>query len=306
MNFLLIGGNGFIGSHLIDILLINKHKVRVYDLFQEKYRLPIDEVDYRIHSINDVNSLYEAMMDIDVIYHLASSSVPSTSNLDPLNDVNGNLITSLNFLNVAVRARIKKIVYFSSGGAIYGPTKGPIKENSTLSPISSYGIIKSTIERYFLLYSSTYDIDTIILRPSNPFGPRQGHYAAHGVVSTFLRKIANNSAITVFGNGESAKDYIYVKDLAYFCYNISISVNKGIYNVGTGVGTSVNELINLISKITNSNPEIIYEDVQNYDIPNFVLDISASKDIISDFEFTSLEKGIQETWNWLLTQTSKQ
>jgi len=305
MNFLLIGGNGFIGSHLIDVLIKNKHKVRVYDLFNEKYRNPLKEVDYRIHSINDLNSLYEAMLDIDIVYHLASSSVPSTSNLDPLNDVNGNLITSLNILNIAVRAKIKKIVYFSSGGAVYGPMNGAISENSLLNPISSYGIIKSTIERYFLLYSKRYNIETIIFRPSNPFGPRQGHFPAQGVISTFLRKIIDNLPLVVFGNGESAKDYIYVKDLAIICYRLSISESSGIFNIGTGIGTTINDLIVLIKKITHFNPKIDFEATQDYDVPNFILDISAANNIIGDFEFTKLEHAVAETWKWILIQHCK-
>lgn len=302
MNFLLIGGNGFIGSHLIDILLKNNHNVRVYDLFAEKYREPLKNVDYRIHSVNDLNLLYDAMIDIDIVYHLASSSVPGTSNLDPINDVNGNLITSLNILNIAVRAKIKKIIYFSSGGAVYGPTIGAIKENSLLNPVSSYGIIKSAIERYFLLYSKMYNIQTVIFRPSNPFGPRQGNIIAHGVISTFLRKILDKSSISVFGSGDSAKDYIYVKDLVLICYRLSLSEKMGIFNVGTGKATTINELIVLIKNITNCNPKIDYEATQVYDVPNFVLDITAVKNVIGDFEFTSLEQGISDTWQWLQTQ----
>ena len=158
MNFLIIGGNGFIGSHLIDVLIKNNHKVRVYDLFMEKYRTPLKEVDYRINSIDDLDSLYEAMHEVDIVFHLASSSVPSTSNQDPILDVNGNLVTSLNILNTIVKAKIKKIVYFSSGGAIYGNTMGLINENNQLNPISSYGIIKTTVEKYFLLFSKIHKI----------------------------------------------------------------------------------------------------------------------------------------------------
>jgi UDP-glucose 4-epimerase len=299
MNFLLIGGNGFLGSHLIDILITNNHNVRVYDLFMEKYRPPNKYIDYRIHPINDLNSLYEAMLDIDIVFHLASSSVPSTSNLDPLIDVNGNLITSLNILDTAVRAKIKKIIYFSSGGAIYGSRDGLINEQCDLNPISSYGIIKSTIEKYFILYSKLYNIDTIIFRPSNPYGPRQGHFLAQGVISTFLKKIYNKQPLNIFGNGETTKDYIYIDDLAIMCYKLSILANNGIFNIGTGIGTTINELIVNIKNVTNIKPIIEYSELKNYDVPNFILDIEKSKKIIGDIKFTPLHEGILNTWNWM-------
>jgi UDP-glucose 4-epimerase len=299
MNFLIIGGNGFIGSHIIDILISNNHKVRVYDVSMEKYRAPLKEVDYRIFSINDLNALYEAMLEIDIIFHLASSTVPSTSILDPLLDINGNLISSINILNTAVRAKIKKIIYFSSGGAIYGPVKGLINEQNVLNPISSYGIIKNTIENYFMLYSKIYNIDTIIFRPSNPYGPRQGHFIAQGVISTFLRKLSNNDTISVFGNGETMKDYIYINDLAYICYKITISGETGIYNIGTGTGTKINEIIDIIKDVTNVSPQIDYIEQKFYDIPNFILDIDKSKKVIGNFNFTPLNVGILNTWNWV-------
>lgn len=305
MNILLIGGNGFIGSHLIDVFMQNGHNVRIFDISMEKYRNAISNVDYRIHSIDDLTALYESMLNMDIIFHLASSSVPSTSNINPMIDVNGNLITSINILNTAAKANVKKIVYFSSGGAIYGPTNGAIGEDSPLNPISSYGIIKSTIEKYFLLYSKLFNIETIIFRPSNPFGPRQGHIMSQGVISTFLRKIIDNKPITVFGNGKSAKDYIYIKDLAIICYHISISKKTGIYNVGTGIGTTLDQIIFLIKKVTNSNPKIEYEIVKDYDVPNFVLDISEIKRHIGNFHFTNLEEGIFETWQWIQSQIKK-
>ena len=299
MNFLLIGGNGFIGSHIIDILLKNNHNVRVFDLFIEKYRTPLKDVDYRIYPIDDINALYEAMLDIDIVFHLASSTVPSTSILDPLLDINGNLVSSINILNTAVRAKIKKIIYFSSGGAIYGSVNGHINEENKLNPISSYGIIKSTIEKYFMLYGKKYNIETIIFRPSNPYGPRQGHFIAQGVISTFLKKLSNNETISVFGTGDTMKDYIFIEDLAFICFKISISANTGIFNIGTGIGTQINHIIEIIKSVTNITPTIDYLEQKFYDVPNFILDISKSKNFIGNFEFTTLDEGISKTWEWI-------
>lgn len=299
MNILLIGGNGFIGSHLIDVFLQNKHNVRVFDISMEKYRSPFKEVDYRIFSIENLTALYEAMLDIDIVIHLASISVPSTSNLDTIADVNGNLITSLNILNTVVKAKVKKVIYFSSGGAVYGTIDGSTNENSPLNPISSYGIIKSTVERYFILYGNLYNIDTLIIRPSNPYGPRQGHFIAQGVISTFLKQILSNQSINVFGNGDSKKDYIYIKDLANILYILTTTIKNGIYNIGSGESTSIKKLIEEIKIITKNKPNIIYSENRIYDVLNFTLDISLLKNVIGDFKFTSLHDGILFTWEWM-------
>lgn len=299
MKFLIIGGNGFIGSHLVDFLITNNHKVIVYDIAPEKYRPPLKNVDYRINSINDLISLHDAMLDIDIVFHLASSSVPSTSNLDLISDVNENIISSLNILNTAILSKVKKIIYFSSGGAIYSPSINPIKEISALFPISSYGITKCAIENYFLLYSRLYNIETLIFRPSNPFGPRQMNFNLQGVISTFLKNIYLNKPITVFGDGNSIKDYIYIDDLIKMVYNITISDFCGIFNVGSGIGTSLNDLINKIRIITGFQPTVIYSNKKSYDVSNFILDIEKAKGLLGNFEFSNLNYGINETWNWL-------
>lgn len=299
MNILLIGGNGFIGSHLIDEFIRNNHKVRVFDISMEKFRAPLIEVDYRIYSLDNLTALYESMLEIDIVVHLASSSVPSTSNVDPVMDINSNLITSLNILNAAVKAKVKKIIYFSSGGAVYGSFTGPIKESINLNPISSYGIVKATVERYFSLFGNIHNIETLILRPSNPYGPRQGHFIAQGVISTFLKQIINNQTINVFGSGESAKDYIYIDDLAKITYELIISEKSGIFNIGTGVGTTINQIIQDIRTITKTYPKVEYSEQKSYDVLNFILDINLLKKVIGDFNFTSLYDGISSTWKWM-------
>jgi UDP-glucose 4-epimerase len=304
MNILVIGGNGFIGSHLVDRLLLEGHSVRVFDISMEKYRKPLPDVDYRIAALENIPELYEAMLGIDLIFHLASSSLPSTSNVDTINDINKNLLPSLNILNLAVKLGVKRIIYFSSGGTVYGiPEKLPISENSPLNPISSYGIIKSTIESYFHLYQRLFGIQPLILRPSNPFGPRQGHFLAHGVVSTFLRKIKNKEKIIVYGDGSSSKDYIYIKDLIELCYSLSISSKVGVFNLGTGNGISIIEIIQIITELTGYSPEIDYSDFKDYDVPQFVLDISKVTGVYGNMKFTPLKEGIKETWDWLQTNS---
>ena len=302
MNVLIIGGNGFIGSHLIDHLLANGHKVRVFDISHEKFREPLPNVDYRLSKLDNIPDLYEAMLGIDIIYHLATASVPSTSNVDHAADVSSNLIPALNVLSLMKRLEIKKIVYFSSGGAVYGnTTENPIHEDVPLNPISSYGIVKITIEHYILLYSRLYELDYLIVRPSNPYGPRQGHFIAQGVISTFLRKAAQGDSFSVYGDGTATKDYLYIKDFVDILYKLVDSGASGIFNVGSGEGTSLNTIISKIEKVTSIKSPVVYTPQKSYDVANFTLGIDKLEKAIGQLEFTHIEQGIAETWDWIKT-----
>lgn len=301
MNVLLIGGNGFIGSHLLDGLLNRNHKVRVFDIAHEKFREPNSKVDYRLSNINSIPDLYEAMMGIDIIFHLASTTVPSTSSIDIIADVNNNVISTLNILNLAARQGIKKFVYFSSGGAIYGNSDFlPLTEEDHKNPVSSYGIIKATIEQYIKLYNKQNNLEYLIVRPSNPYGPRQGHFIAQGVIATFLRKAKNDEPFLIYGDGTSKKDYIFISDFIEMMLQLVETDSQGIFNIGSGHGTSLNEIIAVINKITNKANKVIYSESKNYDVNNFVLDISKIKSKLDrEIELTSLEDGIQSTWDWI-------
>lgn len=300
MNILIIGGNGFIGSHLIDHLILKGHNIRVFDILYERYREPLNNVDYRISNLDNIPDLSEALLGIDIVFHLATASVPSTSNIDTVSDAKKNLIPTLNLLNLLIKLDIKRIVYLSSGGAVYGnPLTNPIDEEHPLNPISSYGIIKATTEMYLSLYQRIYGLKPLILRPSNPYGPRQGHYIAQGVISTFLRKVQKNESLTVFGDGSSSKDYIYIDDLIELIYELSIRNLDGVFNLGTGVGTSINQILDQIKKTTGMNTQIHKINKQIYDVDHFVLDISKTMDILGTYCFTSLEEGISKTSLWL-------
>ena len=300
MNILIIGGNGFIGSHLIDHLISKGHDIRVFDISYERYREPLKNVDYRISNLENIPDLYEALLGIDIVFHLASTSVPSTSNIDTVSDVKKNLVTTLNLLNLLNRLGVRRMVYLSSGGAVYGnPQTNPIGEEHPLNPISSYGIIKATTEMYLSLYQRLYDLEPLILRPSNPYGPRQGHYIAQGVISTFLRKVSKNESLTVFGDGSSTKDYIYITDLIELIYELSVRDFVGIFNVGSGIGSSLNQIIGEIKKTTKSEPQINYVDKQIYDVDHFILDVSKAINLIGFHEFKSLAEGISNTWQWI-------
>lgn len=300
MNVLVIGGNGFIGSHLVDHLLKKGHHVRVFDSAYERFRQPLKNVDYRISSIENIPDLYEALLGIDVVFHLASASVPSTSNIDTVSDVQKNLVPTLNLLDLLVKLGIQRIVYFSSGGAVYGNTEEEfVTEDHPLNPISSYGIVKLTNEMYLSLYQRIYGIKPLVVRPANPYGSRQGHYMAHGVISTFLRRILKNEELVVYGDGSAVKDFIYIEDLIDICYKLFEHEETGVFNIGSGSGVSINEIVQKIKLITGTESLIKYNTKQIYDVDRFVLSLVKLNKLIGGYQYTNLETGISKTWSWI-------
>lgn len=300
MNILVIGGNGFIGSHLVDILLVKGHKVRVFDYSYEKHRKPLNNVDYRIYSIDNTVELGEALIGIDIVFHLASSSVPSTSNIEPASDVMTNIIPTIKLLDLMVKIGVDKIVFFSSGGTVYGvPSVIPTPEDHHTDPISSYGIVKVANEFYLKLYERLYGLKVLIIRPSNPYGPRQGHISSQGVISTFLYMIREKKELVVFGNGSEMKDYIYITDLVNACYKLCMTNETGTFNVGYGEGASLNNIISIISDVTKIKPTVKYIDSKKYDVQKFILDIRKLSQAIDWRPQITMTNGINMYWEWL-------
>ena len=170
-NILVLGGNGFIGSHLVDRLIADGHFVRVFDKYPERYRAPLPEVEYHLGDFGNRGLLLDALRDIDVVYHLISTSLPKTSNDDPAFDVQSNVIETLFLLEQCLAKSVLKFVFVSSGGTVYGrPDRLPIVEESPTNPECSYGITKLTIEKYLNLYHHLHGLDYVVVRPSNPYG----------------------------------------------------------------------------------------------------------------------------------------
>src|ERR1700722_5682053 len=300
MNVLVIGGSGFIGSHVVDKLLAHRHSVRVFDRRPERFRAPLAGVDYRFGEFADEMTLVEALSGIDVVYHLVSTTVPGTADLDPKTDVRDNLIGTINLLESMQRLGLSRILFLSSGGTVYGiPEVVPIPETHALRPINSYGIVKAAIEHYLEMYRRTRGFSPIIVRASNPFGPRQAHLGVQGVISTFLRRILERQPIEIWGDGTVVRDYLEVGDLAEFCAIAGTSDNEGAYNAGSGQGLSVNEIVQAIRTTTGLDFETIYKPSRQIDVPRSVLDCSRAK---NDFGWEceiSLDAGLGNLWNWL-------
>jgi UDP-glucose 4-epimerase len=303
MKVLVIGGNGFIGSHIVDKLLAHGHSVRVFDRQPERFRAPLQDVHYCFGDFGDKMALVEALTGVDAVFHLLSTTLPGTADLDPRSDVQDNLIGTINLLEAMRGVGLRRILFVSSGGTVYGiPETVPIPETHPLRPIGSYGIVKASIEHYLEMYRRTRGFSPIIVRASNPFGPRQAHSGVQGVISTFLRRILAGEPIEIWGDGNVVRDYFEVSDLAELCVRAGTSSREGAYNAGSGYGLSVNEIIGAIRAATDSRFEIVYKPGRLVDVPRSVLDCSRAK---SDFGWEckiGFDVGLRDTWNWLNTQ----
>lgn len=295
-NILLIGGNGFLGSHLIDYLLV-KNKVRVLSRTNEKYRTPNPNVDYRIGNYLDTDFLNLALKNIDIVIHLASSTIPSTSNDNCIKDIESNLIGSVKLLEAINKNKCSKIIFISSGGTVYGnPSIVPTPEEVVLNPICSYGITKVAVENYIYMFHKLYDLDYLILRVSNLYGIRQNNEGAQGLINTLMNKISNKEEITIWGDGNITRDYIYVEDLCHLIQLAIFDNISGTFNAGSGTGSSVNEIIDLISETLQITPIIKKVAPRSFDVAKNILDVSKAKEKINWKATTDLKKGIQLMW----------
>ena len=304
MRVLLIGGCGFIGSHVVDRLRSEGQQVRVFDRRPEQFRPPLDGVDYVMGDLTDTAQLYEALVGVDAVIHLASTSVPSTSNLDPVADITGNLIATVRLIEIMRAAKLRKIVFLSSGGTVYGvPQVDPVAETHPLRPISSYGIVKVAIENYLYMEHSQHGLQQVILRASNPYGPRQGHTGIQGIIGTHLWRIARGEPVEVWGDGSVVRDFIHVRDLAALCVKAVLSDVSGCYNAGSGEGTSVAEIVASIDRTVQATGHApvrpIYKAGRSFDVPRVVLDIARARADLDWAPRIGLDEGIAESWDWV-------
>lgn len=304
MNCLVLGGNGFIGSHLVDQLLAEGHTVRVFDKYAEYYRKPLPAVDYQYGDFGNRGLLMEALTGIDVVFHLISTTLPKTSNDDPAFDVQSNVVETVFLLEQCMARQVKKIIFISSGGTVYGkPSTLPIPENSPTDPECSYGITKLAIEKYLYLFWYLHGLDYTILRLANAYGERQRPTATQGAIPVFLERAMRNDEIVVWGNGSVVRDYIHVKDIAHALLKaLTYSGENKIFNIGSGQGHSLNEVIDVIEKVTGQALRVKYADARSFDVPINVLDISSARDYLQWEPTVSLFEGITRMHTWILRE----
>lgn len=305
MKVLVLGGFGFIGAHVVRALLSRGHEVRVlewpgrrpHDLILPAWKdIELVEADFL-----DASSLSVALQGVEVVIHLICTVLPEQSNDDPIYDLESNLLGTIRMLSLARRHRVRKVVFSSSGGIVYGKAQSiPIAEDHRTEPLCSYGITKLAIEKYLQLYQYLQHLDSVVLRCSNPYGEGQDGSRPQGAVGVFLSRLKQGKPITIWGDGLVIRDYVYVKEIAdAFVLATEIDTPSRVFNIGTGVGTSLNELIKITEKVTGIAPEVRYDPGRPLDVPVNVLDVSLAKLALGWVPRVTLVDGIRRTWLWL-------
>jgi UDP-glucose 4-epimerase len=303
MRSLILGGGGFLGSHLSEALLAESDDVVIFDRPNARYLEYSQRQGATILTGDflNVDDIRAAMKNCDLVYYLISTTVPQTSNENPQHDIRTNVIGLLCVLDEARRQGLQKIIFSSSGGTVYGiPREIPIKENHPTEPISSYGIGKLTIEKYLHLYWVLYKLDYCILRVSNAYGARQPVTQTQGAIASFLGKATNKEEIIVWGDGSVLRDYVYASDIANAFLKAShYQGDMKVFNIGSGHGHSLNDIIRAIENITQVPLQVKYLPGRPFDVPINVLDISRAKIHLNWEPKVPLEEGILYSLEWI-------
>jgi UDP-glucose 4-epimerase len=299
-----LGGAGFIGSHLVEALLSAGHRVRIFDrphvdrLAELGSRPGIET--YTGDFVN-AQALRPALAGADVVYHLVPTTLPKTSNDNPAYDVESNVIGTLRVLELCRAQGVRRMVFVSSGGTVYGvPQSTAIDERHPTDPICSYGVHKLAIEKYLQLARTLYGVDHCILRPANLYGPRQRLDIAQGAVAVFLDRALRREPIEIWGDGSVVRDYVYVADaVGALVKALDYGGSQRIFNIGSGQGVSLNELVAHIGRLLGRAPEVRYASARTLDVPANVLDCSAAGRHLGWRASTRLEEGLRRTYEWM-------
>ncbi len=299
-SYFLIGGSGFLGDAFSKYLTqqgITSRNVLRGEISDSKSLHFNEETLEKLH-ISSVRN---------IIIDFAYTSVPGTSFSDPIKDFTENLYNINSHLAFAAHIPNATYIYISSGGTVYGNVSEelPIKENADNTPLSPYGITKLASEKYALMYKSIHGIDVKIVRAANIYGPGQKPFRGQGFVATAIAKMILKQPLQIFGDGSVVRDYLYIDDFCNALYSIlEKGDNGGVYNVGSGVGHTTNDVLRIVKSVVEGNdePDIEYLPERPFDVSYNVLDCTKVKKINKNFYKVSLREGILASYDWLNKQ----
>ena len=301
MRILVTGGAGFIGSNIVDALVDLGHNVFVVDNLStgKKENINPNAVFYGIDITHKevLESLFKETRP-EVVFHIAAQIDVRKSVENPQFDGEVNIIGSINVFELSVKYGVKRIVFSSTGGALYGePPEIPASENTPIEPLSAYGVSKYCAEQYLNYFKRVYGLERVILRYGNVYGPRQDPLGEAGVIAIFTGRILGGLSPIIFGDGNQTRDYIFVEDVVR-ANILALDGKEGIYNIGTSVETPVNDLVKMFSKILNKHIEPIYAPPRKGEVQRISLDTSKAKKELGFIPEISLEDGIRKTNKW--------
>jgi len=257
----------------------------------------LDSVRVEVGDLSDPGVLTRVLQSGAVVVHLAWTSLPAGSNEDPVGDLQDNVLGSLRLLQACHGHRVGRVIYISSGGTVYGnPRHLPIRETDQTEPMCAYGVSKLAVEKYLGLFRQLYGLDFVVLRPSNAFGPGQDPERGQSAVTVFTHMAARGEPITIWGNGDVVRDFLWVEDLVDAIARL-IRYEPGptglrIFNVGTGQGTSLRDLAGMVSRALGRQIEVTYAPGRPLDVTANVLDATRLREVTGWFPQVALSDGI--------------
>lgn len=296
MKVLITGGAGFIGSHLVDLLLKENYQPIIVDNFstgQKKFipkGVKVYELDLESPTLEEVFKKDRPSF----VFHLAAQVDVNDSIKKPLFDARTNILGTINLLDCCQKYRVKKIIY-SSSSAVYGECISSFVESSSISPLSFYGISKYVPELYLQAYSDLYGLEYTILRYANVYGPRQSASGEGGVISIFCKKFLDGEAPCIYGDGEQTRDFVFVKDIAKANVLAMASGTNDTFNISCNESTSINQLFSSLAKLTKSSDRPIYSATRKGDVRHSRLNNEKAKQRLCWVPDYSLETGLAET-----------
>lgn len=300
MRCLVLGGGGFIGVNLCRALDAEGHEVRVFGHRPRVGELPrgaeLVEADF-----DDVGKLHDALTGCEVAFHLISATTPASANADMLHDLQQNVGNTLHLLDLARGTGLRKIVFLSSGGTVYGvPEALPTPETAPTWPITAYGISKLAIERYLQLHHHLHGLDYCILRVANPFGELQVARKHQGAVAAFLTNVILGRRIEIWGDGAVTRDYLYVGDLvAALLAAMRHGGGTRLFNVGSGVGRSLRQIVGDIESLVGRPVPVDFKPARPVDVPVSILDVSRAASELGWRPTTTWQEGLSRSYAWL-------
>jgi UDP-glucose 4-epimerase len=299
-NVLLIGGTGFIGSNIVKQMLRENYNVSVLELPNANKPKMNVKVHYgKLEQLDFIKRIIDEDA-IDTVIHLACTLIPTSTLEAYLNEFETIIKPTIKLLPFLADSNIK-FVFFSSGGTIYGVNeKGVFSESDKTNPISYYGQSKLILEESILLESRKSRLNYLIIRPSNPYGIGQNIYGKQGLIAACIGHILNGEKITIWGDGSVVRDYIHIDDLSWGVVKvIEKGVNNQIYNIGSGNGYAVKDIINILKKCVGVDFSVEYLEGRTVDVPVMILDVEKFQDIVGNTK-TAIEQGIVDFYNYEL------
>ena len=303
---LVLGAGGFIGTNLCNALVRRGAVVQAFGRSRQ-YPLAFDRsVQWWQGEFRDTLALAKAVEAQDFVFHLISGSTPENSNHDPAGDLEGNVVATIRLLELCQREKVRKVIFASSGGTVYGiPDTVPIAETCPTNPISSYGIGKLAIEKYLHLFHHLHGLDYLALRMANPYGPFQSAHRKQGVVGAMIRQALSGQTLEIWGTGEVVRDFLHIDDImAAMLAGCLYQGEARVMNVGSGHGLSINQIVHDIQVAVGHDLPIRYRAGRAADVPVNILDSTLIRHELGWQPRIAWVDGLRQTVEWMRQQMS--